>query len=153
MRFRKLRIAFSATCLVACVLLIALWMRSIFFACDGLWLRIPDRWVLVVQSRLGGVGFGISTHERVEEILWQTASRPPETTPDIEYTNVLGIEVCCSPSKGHYFIRIPDWLSILSIGMTSVFLLRGTHLRFSLRTLLIATTLVAAVLGLIVWLR
>src|SRR6478672_10879160 len=28
MRFRKLRIAFSATCLIACVLLIALWVRS-----------------------------------------------------------------------------------------------------------------------------
>jgi hypothetical protein len=28
MRFRKLRIAFSVTCLIACVLLIALWVRS-----------------------------------------------------------------------------------------------------------------------------
>src|SRR5687768_1683987 len=28
MRFRKLQIAFSATCLIACVLLIALWARS-----------------------------------------------------------------------------------------------------------------------------
>ena len=27
-RFRKLRIAFSATCLIACVLLIVLWVRS-----------------------------------------------------------------------------------------------------------------------------
>src|SRR5258708_7822240 len=30
MRFRKLRIAFSATCLIACVLLIALWVRSYY---------------------------------------------------------------------------------------------------------------------------
>jgi uncharacterized membrane protein YbhN (UPF0104 family) len=28
MRFRKLRIAFSATCLIVCVLLIVLWVRS-----------------------------------------------------------------------------------------------------------------------------
>ena len=28
MRFRKLRIAFSATCVIACVLLIVLWVRS-----------------------------------------------------------------------------------------------------------------------------
>src|SRR6185295_4017804 len=28
MRFRKLRIAWSATCLIACVLLIVLWVRS-----------------------------------------------------------------------------------------------------------------------------
>jgi hypothetical protein len=112
-----------------------------------------DTWVLVVQSRLGGVGFGISTQERVEDILWQTATRLPDTAPDIQYTTVPGIEVCWSPSKGHYFIRIPDWLSKLIIGMTSVFLLRGTHLQFSLRTLLIATTLVAVMLGLIVVLR
>src|SRR6476659_6189921 len=30
--FRKLRIAFSATCLIACVLLIVLWVRSFEFA-------------------------------------------------------------------------------------------------------------------------
>src|SRR5690349_11658285 len=28
MRYRKLRIAFSATCLVACVLVVVLWVRS-----------------------------------------------------------------------------------------------------------------------------
>src|SRR5436190_19772823 len=30
MRFRKLRIASSATCLIACVLLIVLWVRSVY---------------------------------------------------------------------------------------------------------------------------
>src|SRR4051794_22089615 len=29
MRFRKLRIAFSATCLIGCVLLVVLWVRSL----------------------------------------------------------------------------------------------------------------------------
>src|SRR5947208_63167 len=32
MRFRYLRIAFSAACLIACVLLIALWVRSYKYA-------------------------------------------------------------------------------------------------------------------------
>ena len=151
MRFRKLRIAFSAACLIACVVLIVLWVRSIFFACDGVWLRMPDRWVAVVQSRRGGVGFGISTKERVGVVLWQFASRPPDTPSDIDYLTALGVGVCMSPSRGHYFVRIPDWLSILSIGTASIILIKRTNLRFSLRTLLIATTLVAVVLGLIVW--
>ena len=29
MKFRYLRVAFSATCLIACVLLIVLWVRSL----------------------------------------------------------------------------------------------------------------------------
>src|SRR4051794_14830990 len=41
MRFRKLRIAFSATCLIACVLLIALWVRS-YWMDDGLVVRLPN---------------------------------------------------------------------------------------------------------------
>src|SRR6266550_2296875 len=35
MRYRKLRIAFSATCLIACVLLIVLWVRSYWWN-DGI---------------------------------------------------------------------------------------------------------------------
>jgi hypothetical protein len=40
MRFRKLRIAFSATCLVACVLLIVLWVRS-YISGRGLGMSLP----------------------------------------------------------------------------------------------------------------
>ena len=42
MRFRKLRIAFSATCLIACVLLIVLWVRSYW-------------WVDAVYGNIGGM--------------------------------------------------------------------------------------------------
>ena len=38
MKFRKLRIAFSATCLIACVLLIVLWVRSFF--CENVVYRL-----------------------------------------------------------------------------------------------------------------
>jgi hypothetical protein len=34
MKFRKLRIAFSVTCLIACVLLIVLWVRSYWWSDD-----------------------------------------------------------------------------------------------------------------------
>jgi hypothetical protein len=42
MRFRKLRIAWSVSCIVACVLLIAFWMRSYWRSDDlkGQFLRL-----------------------------------------------------------------------------------------------------------------
>jgi hypothetical protein len=37
MRFRKLRIAFSVTCGIACVLLIAMWVRSYYWSYQVFW--------------------------------------------------------------------------------------------------------------------
>ena len=47
MRFRKLRIAFSATCLIACVLLIVLWVRSYWWMTIVRRIRLSPR---IVQS-------------------------------------------------------------------------------------------------------
>src|SRR5258705_1935739 len=52
MRFRKLRIAFSATCAIACVLFIALWVRS--YAHGGQ-LPAPQGIVLLSKSGVGAV--------------------------------------------------------------------------------------------------
>ena len=70
MSFRKLRIAWSVVCGIACLLLIVFWVRSVFFACDGVWLRMPDRWVAVVDTisvNDVGVSFGIEGHSEVFE--------------------------------------------------------------------------------------
>lgn len=152
MKYRKLRIACSVGCAALCFLLAAFWVRSMFFACDGIWLRIPDRWVFAANSRHGGVGFGLSTREQVNDLQLQVFISPPNHAPDIEYVTALGVGICWSPIKGHYFLRIPDWLLILSMGTAAVVLLRGTTLRFSLRTLLIATTLAGVILGFAVYL-
>ena len=55
MRFRKLRIAFSATCLIACVLLIALWVRS-YWRIDWLSHLSSNSYANVASAR-GCVGF------------------------------------------------------------------------------------------------
>ena len=52
MRFRRLRIAFSAACLAAYVLLIALWVRS-YLAADFVVMFIPEHRVLDVGSEYG----------------------------------------------------------------------------------------------------
>jgi hypothetical protein len=50
-------------------------------------------------------------------------------------------------------VLIPDWFLVFAcIGFAALAWLRHLPSRFSLRALLIATTLVAVVLGLIVWL-
>src|SRR4051794_30248852 len=49
MRFRKLRIAFSATCVIACVLLIALWARSYFWRDPNVIDFSTGRWIHIIS--------------------------------------------------------------------------------------------------------
>ena len=78
------------------------------------------------------------------------------------YSNMPNSEVGWLPSGlhdrswtgGSAGAQLPYYfLTILAVGLTVAPWSRIFSLRFSLRTLLIATTLVAVVLGLIVWLR
>ena len=62
------------------------------------------------------------------------------------YPNLLGFTVL----EG-YALRVPYWfLSASSLGLAALFAFKRTW-RFSLRTILVATTLLAAILGLAVW--
>jgi hypothetical protein len=54
-------------------------------------------------------------------------------------------------SGGKLAIQVPHWLLVVTSGLMAA--MPWLPWRFSLRTLLIATTLVAVVLGLIVWRR
>src|SRR4051812_45703137 len=136
MRSRYLRITFFATCLIACVLLIVLWVRS-YSVFDEL--RVSGK-NLCIGSRHGE----ILLNAPCIEITWPgipttfdafgdvfnydayspTADRDPRGT-GIHY---------CAPSLFFAVLAALPWL----------------RWRFSLRTLLIATTLVAVVLWLIV---
>jgi hypothetical protein len=53
----------------------------------------------------------------------------------------------------HWFLAIPHWLLIIFFAIAAAFVWLRWSKRFSLRTLLIAMTLIAVVLGLIVWMR
>ena len=135
MRFRKLRIAWSVGCGIACLLLIALWVRS-YWKSDYIW--------------TSHVGVGSATG---------VAQLSVRSTP----TNYLGHQWTTLPARKDIFIsprfafrpasnlsyiNAPYWFLILILStLATVPWIR----RFSLRTLLIATTLVAVGLGLIVW--
>jgi hypothetical protein len=177
MRFRKLRIAFSVTCLIACVLLIVLWVRSSrwsnFLLGDGLHdVYVGQLW----ETQL----FAIVSTRRHLEFCWFTFppgvlfpsgfSQPPER---VSWYFEAGITAryfgITSSSDGRSkLVLMPHWVPIVITGvLAAVFVpsltfsilytcygtLRRIRIpaRFSLRTLLIATTLVAVVLGLIVY--
>jgi hypothetical protein len=147
MRFRKLRIAWSAMCGIACVLLIVLWVRS-HWRLDSVNFSTTE--TKAAQSFDGVLAFfytrkfsepGITSHSYAE---WAAALKPPSRNkmPKWYFGSI----------QNGIIIKCPHWFPVLFLATSAAapWYRRIPH-QFSLRTLLIATTLVAVVLGLIVW--
>jgi len=157
MKYRKLRIAWSVVCGVACVLLIALWVRNyrnrdsypnpllktgnfaiysnngVLMAMQSFWFEnastesvgyfMPNTW----QADVGGYG------------------------PNRPHEGLSGFYIAIH-SRASWMVQIPHWFPVVLAGMASMTCAATWfRWRFSLRTLSIATTLVAIVLGLIMW--
>ena len=166
MRFRKLRIAFSATCLIACVLLIVLWVRSYVYS-DLLIGPISETKRLLVGSLAGAVQFRLDDRKWSDpysyrwKITIESVSDLNKAVDAVrEMQAKLGaqqahtsINMATRIGWEHDTLFLPYWLLMLLTGApaATVGMHRPYRLNFSLRTLLIATTLVAVVLGLIVW--
>jgi hypothetical protein len=143
MRFRKLRIAWSVMWGVACVLLVVLWLQSHSWFGS---LVAPSRYksgTARIESGGGELLFTWQTHDYPRS--WTiTSSRITEGPP-----TQLRYRWEWMFSNNYVVIACPYWaLVVASAAIAPMAWLRW---RFSLRTLLIATTLVAVVLGLIVW--
>jgi hypothetical protein len=152
MRFRKLRIAWSVGCGVACVMLIVLWVRS--YWCAEIVSRLSPRWTLTVGSNHGIIYFVYESPPALPKATWyQPIAHSNVSTP---YWSYARIEVVV-PVR---WVELKS-LGNIVLGQIPHFLLVGLCVpaavvpwwpkRYSLRTLLIATTLVAVVLGVIVW--
>jgi hypothetical protein len=153
MKYCKLRIAFSAVCGIICLLLIALWVRS-YWGCDTISLRLLDSCEATVTSVRGQVvasayeyrdgdqrapyflSFNVQPATSLFVIGDQGRLHHPQSFSVQRSPNVV---VAVMP---HWFIAIIGAL-LATVWFTSL-------PRFSLRTLLIAITLVAVVLGVIV---
>ena len=140
MKFRKLRIAWSLLSGLACVLLVVLWVRS-YWWCDQYHLQ-GSRW------------FGGLTNRGLFALHWLDVSKRDSVETGYHCYSIDLImwkqrlywcSVLASPEG--YELILPIWFPAAMIA----FLAAAPWLRwqFSLRTLLIATTLVAVVLGLI----
>ena len=151
MRFRKLRIAWSVTNGITCILLIVCWVvsyRFIIFGCapingDVRLMSAFGYWLL--WERPGGdshVGKWFVTY-------WSTAEEE-DTKSKLEGRVPSGFGNFPLP-RVHYAFIAKQWAPVLAFAGLAV--LPWFPMRFTLRTLLIATTMVAVVLGLVVWLR
>ena len=144
MKYLKLRIAFSATCLIACVLLVVLWVRSYKYA--DIAHHAPMRYEAIsVRGRLK-----LSRLAVYLPVAQPVLSYPVgERLTDVIETHVI---VLANPAGfgvvDHRSILLPHWFMV-----TVSAILAGLPWvrRFTVRTLLIATTLVAVVLGAVVY--
>jgi hypothetical protein len=141
MRFRKLRIAWSVGCVIACALLIALCVRSY---------RWCDNALSVLGHDLASVRGNVVIDDTIcfesvdGKIIYLGGGAAGRFCAlSISLANVAYVR------QGNG-IAVPYWALVFPLAVfTSAPWLRW---QFSLRTLLIATTLVAVVLGAIVWL-
>jgi hypothetical protein len=150
MRFRKLRIAFSATCLIACVLLIALWVRSYWNgAGKGYFNSLPD---VCSRSTNGFVFFvqwdppPVNQPDMPQVVLW---SEPLQRTKPLDFgpAHTLTGFSFGWVSSSFWHLQMPYWFLVaITASFAAIPWIRW---RFSLRTLLIGTTLVAV--GLVMW--
>ena len=150
MRFRKLRIAWSVAWGVAYILLTIMWVRS--YSHISYLLRVSPAGVSTrLGSGFGNVGFlhgNIVGDERPRG--WQIFSVPPAKTMQVAdggpFTKESSFKF--DLSGGPLVVRVPYYVLISGCGV--LLTLPWLRWRFSLRTLLVATTLLAVVLGLVV---
>jgi hypothetical protein len=152
MRFRKLRIAWSVGWGITCVLLIVLWVRS-YWLSDSLMCNFLGTNGIGTASYRGCLDVGVFDLETPVEVQnyfgssrWLYVSQKASSVPTRSSDWAIGVET--SP-HGTWYVHAPFWFyDLLLCGFAIV---PWLHWRFRLRTLLIATTLVAVVLGLAVW--
>jgi hypothetical protein len=160
-KYRGLRIAFSAVCGILCLLLIVLWVRSYQ------WQDYYCGWVSKSRTvdSLSYRGW-ISFHSIwFETKLWDAVHLPgwESTSHFIQPDPVLGLPALAPsqrwawafhrrPNRTEAILTMPCWFPVLlAATFTAAPWIHQLRWRFSLRTLLIATTLVAALLGTVVW--
>jgi hypothetical protein len=141
---KYLRIVLTALCLTACVLLVALWVRSYRWT-DVVTFRTKD-FDIGADSVAGGTGVYLYVesgraiergffYERHDQTDWPDMPPPDRTWQ---------FQVETTPYE--IFASLPHWFYLALASMIAVV----PWVRFSLRTLLIATTLAAVGLGFIV---
>ena len=146
MKYRKLRIAWSVGCGVACLLLIALWVRS-YWVYEGIVRqnkRLSEPTIVMFASNRGTVIFSRrvvppSLVGPPDEWTYQTARHDFATTRRFTLIH----------DHKDFMVQFPTWLpAVVLYGLAAAPWIRW---RFGLRTLLIAITLAAVTLALVIY--
>ena len=152
MKYRKLRIAFSATCFIACLLLIVMWVRSYWWVDHILWNSSAESLYLSIYS--GQVSIESIDGAVLMPLGWSFVVFPisgDNSTSDDEPRTIFGFG--WQTDDDSITAYIPFWFPVLTCTLFGWFAIVPPPpvKRFSLRTLLIAMTLVAVGLGWIVY--
>jgi hypothetical protein len=171
MRFRKLRIAWSVAWGLVCLLLVWMWVRSQTTRDLISWGAAPLEPGYKLESRPGEFGavrlpysqglVAPGWHRWSVSYRWSAFYRRymwrgfPRESGHEWYPSGrpkwLGFRINLFDTRMYYVIA-PYWFPILSSGAFAVLpWIRQVRWRFSLRALLIATTMFAVVLGLIIY--
>lgn len=164
MKFKKTRITLSVFFGILCLLLIALWVRS-YWRLERISTQPPNTALVepVVESLIGRVWF-IWPQYGIGMSWWEFSSVRPE-----DYFHVKSLDYVYRPKDvlgfgiGYYTqwgFCTPYWfLATSCVALAAIPWIRWSSIRwkrwswqFSLRTLLIFTTLVSVLLGLIIYL-
>jgi hypothetical protein len=137
-----MRIAFSAVCGISCLLLIVLWVRSYWWRQTFNRLT-PNESYQEIASDSGRLSLRsqYQPFADVGPIDWEYEAYPPT------FLEAPGLWFVWNEKE--LSVVIPHWFAMLFTLVLGV--LPWLRWRFSLRTLIIATTLIAVVLGLVVW--
>jgi len=150
MTFRKLRIAWSVAWGIVAVLVCVLWVRS-YWRVDLVNVRVPRFGVVQLTSAVGRTG-GASTRGIGRPWGW--------TTVEVSQFPALAKEMSAKPhlaitdaGGGYYTLWVSYWIVCFLFSAFGIAPWIQWSKRFRLRTLLIATTLAALLLGLVLRLR
>jgi hypothetical protein len=139
---KYLRIAVTASSLTACVLLVALWVRSNWYL-DEFWIPLPYSRALgcVSVANCGSIGLQRRELDPSVYIVGYSSTDDWQTERGV----LRGFSIIRESDV--FYWNVPYWFLVLLFAV-----IPWLPYRFSLRTLLIATALVAVGLGMVVYL-
>jgi hypothetical protein len=150
-KFRKLRITWSVAWGVAAVLLVVLWVRSYWWGdriCGVLSQGAPSVTLMSNRGEIHFVAFqGFGNFPSGLEVASLELAKHPDEFPQLHTR--LGFAFEQIPDL--LLLSIPVWFVVLISGIIAAVPRLKLSNRFSVRTLLIDTALVAMALGLVVY--
>ena len=145
MRYRKLRIAWLLLCCGACALLVAIWLRSYWRELD---LAAPVGTANGIYAEVNTGEIFITFGPTLKNYGWYISEVTQASGHETDYM-ICGF--CVGKSVSDFLVQVPMWFTaVVPAVFAAVPLMRWSN-RFSLRTLLLAATLIAVVLGATVW--
>jgi hypothetical protein len=156
MNYRKLQIAWSVAWGVLCMLVIALWVRS-YWRTDSANCPLPGGKTFLVSSFRGQLSVGALS-------LFPAISGIPRPDWKVNWKFQISTEKRFDPPKDYKFrqftgtwdqcgvnVQFPHWIAVCVSGGCAAVPWLAWSRRFSLRTLLVAMTVIAMGLGVIVY--